>query len=782
MLEYRSDKIFRTLAGNRLDVAAIVFIVISAAAPLTAISAVATIAFAATGEIGLPIAYLAVAAILMVFAVGYVAMSRQVANAGALYTYVTRGLGRVTGVSASFVAVLAYSVLPLSLYGGVAAVTSGFLEGRLGISIPWWLIALLTWVVVTALGVLRVDFNSRVLAVLLISEILVVLLFNLVFLGNPADGSVSFAALSPGELFSPGVGTLLVTAFLGFLGFEGSAVYSEEARDPKRTVALATYIAIAGVGILYSLSTWALTVVVGPENIVEAAGTDQTDLMFNVGANYLGSAFIDIGHVLFITSMFAALVSFHNTASRYLFALGREQVLPAKLGQTSGRTGAPYYGSLAISGLGLLAIILFAGAGLDPLTDMFYILAQYGSLGVLMLLALTSFSVIAYFRRTPNTETTWRRAVAPAIGGVFLTVVLILVLNQFGSLLGLPPGHVMNWLLPVSFLLAAALGAAWGLHLRSKRPDVYRNIGLGAESVVDPLVPEPSAAEKSSWGPPTFSGPATFSGISPLRDTPPPSHSSFPQMSLPRMDSPPSPLQASMPGMAGMPGMPAGPPPGGPRRQYSPPPNRDRVIEAQPSFSIEPLAHLMAAAYFSDSLVQWLIPDIQEQGQVCLGYFRAIVQQALATGMVDVVGDYSGAAIWYPVGGNQPMFTPPRQSPVINQISANLSWRLDLVHHATEQARPAEAHHFLAFAAVWPGAQRRGVGSMLISHRLQKLDAAGSPAYLEAPSESAMILYRRLGFQPQGKPITLPNGPSTYPMWRAAHKPVTVGREQQPSR
>jgi len=775
LLEYRSDKIFRTLAGNRLDVAAIVFIVISAAAPLTAISAVATIAFAATGEIGLPIAYLVVAAVLMVFAVGYVAMSRHVANSGALYTYVTRGLGRVTGVSASFVAVLAYSVLPLSLYGGVGAVFAGFLEGRLGISVPWWLIALLVWVVVTTLGVLRVDFNSRVLAVLLISETLVVLLFDLVFLGNPSDGSISFAALSPGELISPGVGTLLVTAFLGFLGFEGSAVYSEEARDPKRTIALATYIAIAGVGILYSLSTWALTVAVGPENIVAAAGTDQTDLMFNVGANYLGSAFIDVGHVLFITSLFAALISFHNTASRYLFALGRERVLPAKLGQTSGRTGAPYYGSLAISGLGLLAIVLFAGAGLDPLADMFYILAQYGTLGVLMLLAITSFSVIAYFRRNPNTETPWRRVVAPAIGGVFLTVILVLVLDQYGSLLGLPPGHVLNWLLPVSFVVAAGLGALWGLHLRNNRPDVYRNIGLGAESVVEPLVPDPSAAEQS-WGR------TGYPGIPPVRDaTPPPA--SFPQVALPRMAAPPSPLQSSLPPgmMPGMPGMPGMPPPAAPRRPVSPSVSRDRIIEAQPTYSVEPLAHLMAAAYFSDSLVQWLIPDIQEQGQVCLGFFRTVVQQALATGMVDVVGDYSGAAIWYPVGGNQPVFTPPRQSPAIGQLSANLQWRLDLVHHATEQARPAEAHHFLAFAAVWPGAQRRGMGTTLISDRLQKLDAAGSPAYLEAPNEAAMSLYQRLGFQPQGKPISLPNGPSMYPMWRTAHKPAALGREQQPS-
>jgi amino acid transporter/ribosomal protein S18 acetylase RimI-like enzyme len=748
LLEYRSDKIFRTLAGNRLDVAAVTFIIISGAAPLTAISGVATLSFATSGGVGMPIAYLAVGAILMVFAVGYVAMSRHVANAGALYTYVARGLGRVTGTSASFVAVLGYAVLPLSLYGGVGAVFAGFVQARFGWNVPWWLIAGVVWIIVTALGVLRVDFNSRVLAVLLVTETLVILLFDLVFLGNPADGSVSFTALSPGQLFAPGVGTLLVTAFLGFLGFEGSAVYAEEARDPKRTIARATYIAVAGVAILYSLSTWALTVVVGPDNIAAAAGKDQTELMFNIGGNYLGAAFIDIGHVLFITSLFAALISFHNTASRYLFALGRERVLPAKLGQTSGRTGSPYYGSLAISALSLFAIVFFAATGLDPVLDMFYILAQYGALGVLILLALTSFSIIAYFRRNPSGETTWRRLVAPAIGGVFLAVVLILVLDQYGSLLGLPPGSFLNWFLPVSFAIVAGIGALWGLYLKSSKPDVFRNIGLGAQSVVEPM--DGAAPAQSYPG----------STMAPLRFEPP-TQSSYP--SFPRM----APLPTNPP-------RPAAPAPLMLQPEQNAPQGRSKVFAAQRNYSPEPIAHLMAAAYFNDEVVQWLIPEIQDQGSVCLGYFRVIVQQALATGHVDVLDDYAGAAIWYPVSGYRQVFTPPGQSPQINTLSANLAWRIDLLHHATSQARPADSYSFLAFAGVWPSSQRRGLGTQLISHRLQQLDAGGSAAYLEATSEKSMGLYHRLGFRSSGRPITLPNGPSIYPMWRPAHSPANI--------
>ena len=84
-----------------------------------------------------------------------------------------------------------------------------------------------------------------VLAALLVAEIVVVLVFDLGQLGNPAGGEVSFAAFSPDNLFVPGVGAVLVLAVLGFVGFESAVVFSEESKDPKRTVPLATYLSVA---------------------------------------------------------------------------------------------------------------------------------------------------------------------------------------------------------------------------------------------------------------------------------------------------------------------------------------------------------------------------------------------------------------------------------------------------------------------------------------------------------------------------------------------------------
>ena len=104
-----ADSVSRTLAHNRLGVPAVVFFVISAATPLTVVAGVITTGFAVTGIIGLPIAFVAMALLLALFSVGYVAMSRHITNAGAFYTYVTHGLGRPAGVGAAWMALFAYN-------------------------------------------------------------------------------------------------------------------------------------------------------------------------------------------------------------------------------------------------------------------------------------------------------------------------------------------------------------------------------------------------------------------------------------------------------------------------------------------------------------------------------------------------------------------------------------------------------------------------------------------------------------------------------------------------
>src|SRR5689334_18147925 len=137
----RTDVVAQTLARNRLGVPAVVFFALAAVAPMTVIAGGATAGWQVTGVIGIPVAYLAVGVVLGFFSVGYAAMSRKIVNSGAFYSYITHGLGRIPGGGAAFVALAAYNLMQIGLYGGFGAVAAGLLADWAGWRVAWWVCA-----------------------------------------------------------------------------------------------------------------------------------------------------------------------------------------------------------------------------------------------------------------------------------------------------------------------------------------------------------------------------------------------------------------------------------------------------------------------------------------------------------------------------------------------------------------------------------------------------------------------------------------------------------------
>lgn len=481
----RSGAVSRALAKDRLGVASVLFFVLAGVAPLTVAAGVIPTAYATTGLTGIPAAFLVIAVILAIFAVGYVAMTRHITNSGAFYAFVSQGLGRVAGVAAALMALLAYSCLQIGLYGALGPAAASEASAHLGIHAPWWAWALAAWGLVTVLGLLRVDIAGRVLGVLLTVEILVILAESGAGLLHPAGGAYSFATLSPADLTTHGFGTfavLAVVAVLGYVGFEQAPVLSEEAKNARRTVPLATYLALGMIAIVYAGASWAMAVHAGTSHVVATAASQGPGILFSLGNGFLSQA----AQALFLTSLFAAALAFHNTTWRYMFALGREQVLPPFLGRT-GANNIPRAASLAQSASALLVIVFYAATGLDPMSRLFFWLGTTGGLGILALLALTSVAVVAFFVRDSRGETIWRRQVAPLLAAVLLTGIVALAIRNYATLLGVPPSSPFAWALPASYGVAAAAGLAWGLVLKKRRPDLYAAVGLGASAITAQL-------------------------------------------------------------------------------------------------------------------------------------------------------------------------------------------------------------------------------------------------------------------------------------------------------
>jgi amino acid transporter len=479
-----SSLIANSLNADRLSVWHVVFFTLSAATPLTVVSGVVPTGYGVTGVLGIPLAFLLVGVILWVFTGGFVAMGRSISNAGAFYAYVAQGLSRRVAVGVAWLALTSYNLLQVGLYGIIGVAAGPLAEQYFSIDAPWWAFALVAWAVTAALGLMKVDLNGRVLSALLLTEVAVIVVFSIANIADPGPEGVSFATLEPSSLSGLGWGSLFILglAVLGYVGFESAAVYSEETRNTARTVKAAMYWTVGGSCLVYVLASWGMSVAVGPAKIVQASQEQGAELFFTLASDRLGSVAMDIGHILLLTSITAALISFHNTVARYAFALGREHVMPEALGRTSASTGSPVVASAAQSAIGLLVIIVFAAAGLDPLLQLFYVCGTAGGIGVLSLLLITAIAIVSFFLRNPHSESAASAFVAPALATLLLAVVLLVSLIHLDSLLGVRPGHPLTVIIPIAIVAILGLGALWGNFLRSNRPQVFELIGQGADS------------------------------------------------------------------------------------------------------------------------------------------------------------------------------------------------------------------------------------------------------------------------------------------------------------
>ena len=480
------------LTRRRIGVISLVFFTVAASAPLTVLGGGVTTTYAVTGIAGVPLSFLLLGIALALFVVGYAAMSRHVANAGAFYSYLARGLGRESAVGGAFVALISYNAIQIGLYGLFGAAIKQFIADKTGFDMPWWAWALCAWAVVGILGASRIDLNARVLAVFLTCEVIAVTVYDIVAFAHPDGGTVSSDGLSLSKLFVHGLGAVFAFSVAAFIGFESGASYSEECRDPRRTVARATYCALAITSILYAVSAWAMAANVGSENLQKAATENGPGLVFGVLDQYVGPVVADIANVLFLTSILAALLSFHNSVARYLFALGRERVLPRGLARVGVRTGGPLAGSLVQSTLALIVVVIFAVTDADPILALFTWLSGMSAVGVILLMAATSAAVVGFFRKRPSEENLWQRAIAPALATIVLLALVALLIANFDSLLGTEPNSPLRWLLPALVLVSGVIGLVWGAIMRRTRPDAYAGIGRAATGFVEE---EPAESE-----------------------------------------------------------------------------------------------------------------------------------------------------------------------------------------------------------------------------------------------------------------------------------------------
>jgi amino acid transporter len=462
------------LRRNELGTSGIVFLVLAAAAPMTAVVVTVPLAIALGNGVGAPGAFALAGIVLLLFAVGFVAMSRHVTNVGAFYAYITRGLGRRFGVPSALIAVISYNAMMIAVVGIFGVFANQSFQSEFGINLPWEAWGAIGVVLVAILSFFEIELSAKVLGVALVCEVLILAVMDVGILLTNGPSAFPIHSFSPSAIFAGAAGVSIMYAFTSFVGFEATAIYGEEARNPRRTVPRATYIAVGIIAIFYGITCWALIAAFGSAHVVKAAGSDPAGFVFAANAKYIGGFTVDAMNLLIVSSSFAALLAFHNAAARYIFGLSRDGILPRQLARTHPRSGAPIAASALQISIAVVVVAAFAIAGLDPLLDLAAAFLGLGTLGIIILQAMASFSVVAFFRGHAG-RSIWRTVIAPLLGGAGLTTGAFLVIKNYSQVTGAQSAVINHlwWVIPAVAIAGVLLAA----YMQRKRPAVYAALG-----------------------------------------------------------------------------------------------------------------------------------------------------------------------------------------------------------------------------------------------------------------------------------------------------------------
>ncbi|WP_295823632.1 APC family permease [uncultured Microbacterium sp.] len=334
-----------------------------------------------------------------------------------------------------------------------------------GPTLHWGVYAFIALILVAVLGYRHIELSSRVLGVALVAEITVVVVLDVVIFSTGGAEGIVWSTFSADNVFSPGLAISVLFALTGFIGFEATAVFRDEARDPARTIPRATYLAVIIIGVFYAVSCWALITGAGAEGAValaKATLAGDANMLMDLTGRYLGPIFQDITQVLLVTSLFACVLSFHNIIARYQFTLAGRGALPRRLGVVHGRHESPAFSSVVQTITAAVIVGAFALLDVEPLVGVFGSMAGVATVGMVLLMLLTSVAVLAFFSRNARVRRALigRAMVAPIAAVIGLALSLWLVLSNFTLVTGGSVAlSIVLALLPVA---AGVIGVAWG--------------------------------------------------------------------------------------------------------------------------------------------------------------------------------------------------------------------------------------------------------------------------------------------------------------------------------
>jgi amino acid transporter len=450
-------------------------------AMLLNVSGVATVSGGST-----PLAFLLGGIGCLALAFVVIGFTRRMASAGYAYTYASRSLGKGAGFMAGwlyFFGMICFVPMTMSGVGYLAADLLG-LNPKL-----WILFFFIGMALFLVLSIIRIKVTTRVQLIVGIVTVAIILVVDAVTTAKGGSHGQALSSFTFGHTNSGGFNGVFYGIILGvtsYIGFETAADFGEETANPRRYIPIAVIAATAFAVIFYLWTTYSITIGYGVNNGVKM-GADPVALK-TTATMFVGSWLGTLVEIGGMCSAFIVCVACATAASRTLFAMGREGVLPAAFGRTSDRFKTPVNATISVAVIATLMALLIG----YPLSDSafgqpfsnYYFWATTGTLVIIVVYIMLCIGGIVFFYRTRATRR-WNpvmHVAVPLIGAIVFAAAL------YGSVHPTPPG-ILAWT-PLVAVVWLVLGIGALLWLRARRPDSVAQIGsiLGEEGGTDAAV------------------------------------------------------------------------------------------------------------------------------------------------------------------------------------------------------------------------------------------------------------------------------------------------------
>ncbi|WP_448627635.1 APC family permease [Geodermatophilus sp. URMC 64] len=416
-----------------------------------------------------------VAATVVVILVGLVAtqFGRRFASSGSLYSYVARGLGPAGAFAAGWGLVIGYACIAMLGVLGTGIYFGSFL-GQLGLptssTLAVCIILAIAAIGAAAFAIIGIKISTRVGLVLEIISVAAVLLVLIgVLVGDPAGGATSQLTLD--GLSFDGVTFGIVLGVLGFVGFESAASLGAEARNPHRAIPRAVLGSAVLVGVLYVFAAYTMVLGFGQPEALSASTAPISDLADQYG---LGSVswLVDLGVT---ASFFAVTIACINAASRILYTMGEEDVLPRALGRAHPTHKTPHVAIGVIAPVVIVVPTVWVATGVSSL-EVFTYIGTIGTFGYMLGYLLMGVALPFFLRK--------RDEFNPLSAVLSVVVVAALLYVFYKNVIPIPP-YPLN-LMPWIFVGLVVLGLAWFAVERARKPELVEEVGSFEEEPIAP--------------------------------------------------------------------------------------------------------------------------------------------------------------------------------------------------------------------------------------------------------------------------------------------------------